>query len=112
MSIQEFATRSVRQRAENFTSYGAPTCDVCRETPREERHDDAEFWPDEAIHYLNGPASAAFAFWAATLCPHHDTDEHIPEDATHRAVDAPAYIGDEHRMNSAYKHVVTEIEEL
>jgi hypothetical protein len=112
MSIQEYATRSVRQRAEGFVSYGAPTCDVCRDTPKEKRHDDAEFWPDDAIHYLNGPASPAVEFWAATLGPHHDTDENRPDEATHRAVNHPEYIGDEHRMNSAYEHIITEIEEL
>ena len=112
MSIQEFATRSVRQRIESFTSYGAPTCDICRNTPRDKRADAAEFWPETAIHYVRGPASAAVEFWATTVCPHHDAGEHVPEDATHRAVDAPAYIGDEHRMNTAHEHVVTEIEEL
>ena len=112
MSIQEFATRSVRQRIESFTSYGAPTCDICQATPHNERSDATEFWPETPIHYVHASESAAVEFWSTTVCPHHDTGEHIPEDATHRAVDEPAYIGDEHRMNSAYKHVVTEIEEL
>ena len=103
----------VIEKVEGFIAYGAPTCDVCRDIPREERHDDAEFWPDQAIHYVVAHKRAAHEWWGTTVCDHHDTDEHQPDEATHRVVDEPFYVGDDpDRMNSAYKHDVVRVTQL
>ena len=102
-------TDAVRERVESFVAFGRPHCDVCYGLAPEDRPDEAEFWPSPAIHYLRGDERAAVDFWGVTLCDHHDTPANRPADATHRVVDTPAYIGDEHRMNSAYEHRVDSI---
>lgn len=104
-------SEDICQRVERFVSFGAPTCDVCREFSREQRSDQSEFWPDEAIHYIRGDCDSAFEFWGVTVCPHHD-EGFCPDDATHRVVDVPEYIGDDHQMNSAYEHNVRDITEV
>jgi len=100
------------ERVEESISYGRPTCDVCRETHHDDRDEAGEFWPDTPIHYVRNDARRANEFWGKTLCQHHEELNHIPSGATHRVVDNPEYIGDEHRMNSAYKHRVAEVREL
>jgi len=114
MSVQNSSTEKTRvqERIESFTAYGKPHCDVCYNLDPEDRPDEAEFWPSPAIHYVRGDESCAHQFLGVTLCEHHDLPQFRPEDATHRAVDEPEYVGDNHRMNSAYKHNVTVTEEL
>lgn len=111
MEYEQIPDKStVRNRVESFTSYGKPACDICRQMERDDRPTEAAFWPRNPIHYIRGHESCAAQFWAVTLCEHHDKPEHQPGDATHRVYDSPVYIGHEHRMNSAYKHVVADIE--
>lgn len=101
---------AVTDRVESFTSYGAPACDICRSQSPDKRHDHAEFWPDTPIHYVRADCDSAVEFWGVTLCEHHDRPQNHPEDATHRVFNEPEYIGDEHRMNSAYEHNVVRVE--
>lgn len=102
----------VKDRIESFVSYGKPICDVCYALDADERPDDAEFWPTPITHFVRADESCAVSFWGVSVCEHHDSFEYVPEDATHRVVDEPQYIGDTHRINSAYEHVVTDIQEL
>jgi len=99
----------VVERVESFVAYGRPTCDVCYNQSPDERDDRAEFWPSVAIHYLRGDCSSAHEFWGVTLCEHHDRPQYHPEDATHRVFDEPKG-KDDHHMNSAYSHNVTDVE--
>lgn len=103
---------SVSDRIESFISYGKPKCDVCYHTDPEERNEKANFWPEKVVHYIRNGSSCAHEFWGISLCEYHDMPQYHPEDATHRVIDEPKFIGDSHRMNSAYEHSVTEIEEL
>lgn len=104
---------SVKDRIERTISYGAPTCDVCKEDTSGGRPDGAEFWPDRAVHYINADAETAVGFWGRTVCEYHDQFDLVLDEATHRVVDETVYVGDDpDRMNSATRHRVAEIQEL
>jgi hypothetical protein len=106
--------RTPVQRFEGFIGYGKQTCDDCyRMSPEARDETDGEFWPTPAITYLNDDADSAVEFFARTTCAYHDTDAQVPEEATHRVIDEQEYVGDDpDRMNSAYTHNATEVEEL
>lgn len=100
----------ITDRIESLVSYGQPTCDVCWALSRDDRPDgDGGFWPAAPIRYINNNKDALCDWNARTVCRHHDSAAHIPEQATHRALTVPEYIGDEHRMNSAYANHVLEV---
>jgi hypothetical protein len=102
--------RDAVTRAEQSVSYGAPTCDICYGTDRDERHEDAEYWPDEPVSFLNADADAAVDFWNLTVCDHH-TPRDAPVDATHY-VKFETYNKEEHHMNSAVGRRAIEVIEL
>lgn len=109
--IGQAQTTMVAERYRDFISMGKPTCDVCRALDPEDRSDEGDFWPDTLTVYLKGDESAAFKFMAQSVCSHHDTEEHQPEDATHRVIDEPEP-ADDSRYKCGYNHTVKEIEEL
>jgi hypothetical protein len=115
MSTEKTSTDKsrVRQRIESTTAIGRPTCDICYNLPRSERSDEAEIWPDQAVHYVRGGESCMHRFLGITVCEHHDHPDYQPEDATHRIADSPRYVGDDHnKINSAYEHRVRDIREV
>jgi hypothetical protein len=91
-------------RFEQFVSYGHPACDRCRDLDPSDRPAQAEYFPDYPVQYLREHKGRACDFLALTVCAYHDRQRRVPDDVTHRVVDAPEYIGDEHQMNSAYEH--------
>jgi len=99
------------ERAERFVSFGAVTCDICRDIDRKERSDAAEFWPDEPVSFLNADADPAVDFWSLTVCDHHDTFDRVPDDATHMARFETFRLED-HNMNSAVGREAIEVQEL
>jgi len=112
MSLKQ-TEKTPTERCENTISFGSPTCDICREIDREDRDDEADFWPNPAIHYIRHGERRAVEWWGVTVCRHHDDFEHVPDGATHRIVDELEYVGDEpDRWNSSYKHNVKNVTKL
>lgn len=110
MSIEQ---QTPADRLESFISKGLPSCKVCYSLSPDERPDEAEFWPNQPVHYIKHDEEKAFEWFCQTVCEFHDTAEHIPADATHRLIDDPEYIGDEpDRGNSDYRHKVISKEDL
>jgi hypothetical protein len=101
--------QEAKERYEGLVHYGAPTCDRCYELAASERPAEGEFWPEAPIVYVRAGVSSMVDWKARTLCEYHDTPEHRPDGATHRLETETEYIGDEHRMNSAFRSHVTEI---
>lgn len=101
----------IEARIEQVVSFGRPTCDACNRMAADERPEDGEFWPDTIIMYVNDTTDI-MVDRNTRLCPAHDTPEHIPEDATHRVEAHSGYIGDTHRMKTAYEYIVDEVETL
>jgi hypothetical protein len=101
-------TAEVKEHIEKFRSLGHPHCDVCYNLSKEDRPDEAEFWPEEPTVFIRGDKRRAVDFFAIKLCDHHDTPDNHPEDATHRVIDTPEWVDDEHEM----KHIVDEIREV
>lgn len=97
-------------RAEQFISYGSPTCDRCWDLAPSERPDDGEFWPEHPITYLNGDERSAHKFLGLTVCEHHDPIE-PPAGSTHRVVFGLERARD-HHMKTAIRRTATDIEAL
>jgi len=97
-------------RAEGFTSYGAPTCDVCKGMHQDDRPEEGDYFPEEPVSFLNADADAAVDFWNLTVCDHH-TPRDAPTDATHY-VRFNTYRKEDHHMNSAVGREAIEVYEL
>lgn len=103
-------TDAVVERAENFVSYGHPTCDICSGMSADERPEEGDFWPDEPVSFINADADMAVEFWNLTVCDHH-TPRNAPDEATHYIKFRTFHKGD-HHMNSAVGREAIEVYEL